>query len=72
MADDPEMGERKGPRSQVPARRPTGGQDSRWPEYVQFLFVVCLTVIFLLLAVSMKRHHFLRGELYQQSHPFEH
>ncbi len=50
------------------AGRP-GGPNSRWPEYVQFLFVVCLTMLFLLLAVSMKHHHFLRGELYEQSHP---
>jgi hypothetical protein len=46
-----------------------GGPNSRWPEYVQFLFVVGLTVLLLLLAVSMQRHHFMRGELYQRSHP---
>lgn len=43
---------------------------SRWPDVVQFVFVVGLTVLFLLLAVSMRRHHFLRGELYEQSHPY--
>ena len=34
---------------------------SSWPGYLQFLFVVALTVMFLLLALSMKRHHFLDG-----------
>lgn len=47
-----------------------GGPNSRWPEYVQFLFVVCLTMLFLLLAVSMQRHHFMQGGLYNQSHPY--
>jgi hypothetical protein len=37
---------------------------------VQFAVVVCLTVLFLLLAVSMQRHHFMRGELYKRSHPY--
>jgi hypothetical protein len=46
-----------------------GKPNSRWPDYVQFLTVVVVTVLFLLLAVSMSRHHFMRGELYQQSHP---
>lgn len=46
-----------------------GRSNSRWPEYVQFLFVVCLTVLFLLLAESMKHHHFMQGSLYEQSHP---
>jgi hypothetical protein len=46
------------------------GPNSRWPEYVQFVFVVCLTVLFLMLAVSMSRHHFMRGELYQRDHPY--
>ena len=50
--------------------RGTGGPGSRWPDVVQFVFIVCLTVLFLLLAVSMQRHHFLRGELYKQSHPY--
>jgi hypothetical protein len=36
---------------------------------VQFLFVVGLTVMFLMLAVSMKHHHFLQGSLYGRSHP---
>ena len=44
------------------------GPNSRWPEYVQFLFVVCLTILFLLLAVSMKRHHFMQGSLYDRTH----
>lgn len=51
----------------------TGGPkrpNSPWPEYVQFAVVVCLTVLFLLLAVSMQRHHFMRGELYKRSHPY--
>lgn len=50
--------------------RGTRGPRSRWPDVVQFVFVVCLTMLFLLLAVSMQRHHFLRGELYKQSHPY--
>lgn len=49
----------------------SSGPNSRWPEYVQFLVVVGLTVLFLLLAVSMQRHHFMRGEFYQRSHPHE-
>ncbi len=52
--------------------RGPGRPNSRWPKYVQFLFVVCLAVLFLLLDVSMQRHHFLRGELYQWSHPEDH
>jgi hypothetical protein len=53
------------------ANRP-GGPNSRWPPYVQFVFVVVLTVLFLLLAVSMRRHHFGAGELYERNHPYNH
>ena len=44
-------------------RNPTdaGGPKSSWPGYIQFLFVLMLTVMFVLLALSMKRHHFLNG-----------
>jgi hypothetical protein len=45
------------------------GPNSRWPQYVQFLVVVTVTVLFLLLAVSMQRHHFMNGEFYDRSHP---
>ena len=45
------------------------GPNSRWPQYVQFLVVVAVTVLFLLLAVSMQRHHFMNGEFYDRSHP---
>jgi hypothetical protein len=34
-----------------------------WPGYIQFLFVVGLVALFILLAVSMQRHHFLDGSL---------
>jgi hypothetical protein len=66
MAGDGKWNEREPERS-----RRSGRPVSRWPDYLQFVFVVVLTVVFLLLAVSMKRHHFLRGELYQQSHPYD-
>ena len=46
-----------------------GGPNSRWPQYVQFLVVVTVTVLFLLLAVSMQRHHFMNGEFYGRTHP---
>ena len=49
--------------------RRTGRPNSRWPDYMQFLAVVVVTVLFLLLAVSMSRHHFMRGELYERNHP---
>jgi hypothetical protein len=51
--------------------RGPNGPNSRWPDYVQFLTVVVVTVLFLLLAVSMSRHHFMRGELYERDHPTE-
>jgi hypothetical protein len=54
-----------GPRKPV-ARE--GGPGSRWPQYVQALVVVGVTLLFLLLAVSMQRHHFLNGEFYDRSH----
>jgi hypothetical protein len=38
---------------------------------MQFLAVVVVTVLFLLLAVSMSRHHFLQGELDERNHPAE-
>jgi hypothetical protein len=58
MAENRDRDERKGP-------------DSRWPKYVQFLCVVCLTVLFLMLAMAMQRHHFLQGDLYERTHPTE-
>jgi hypothetical protein len=65
------MAENDGPNGPSRPNKPSGprGPNSHWPEYVQFLFVVGLTVLFLMLAVTMRRHHFMRGELYQQSHP---
>jgi hypothetical protein len=47
----------------------TSGPNSRWPRVVQYVFVVLLTVLLLMLAVSMRRHHFGEGELYERSHP---
>jgi hypothetical protein len=49
-------------------RRPSG-PNSRWPQVVQYVFVVLLTVLLLLLAVNMRRHHFGEGELYERNHP---
>ncbi len=46
-----------------------GGPNTRWPQYVQFLVVVGVTVLFLMLAVSMQRHHFLNGEFYGRNQP---
>ena len=46
-----------------------GGPNSRWPPAVQFLVVAVLTLLFLLLAVSMRRHHFGSGEFYERNHP---
>jgi hypothetical protein len=48
-----------------------GGPNTRWPQYVQFMVVVTLTVLFLVLAISMQRHHFMNGEFYDRSHPTE-
>lgn len=36
--------------------------------YIQFAFVVMLTVMFFLLALSMKRHHFFDGVQNTQIH----
>jgi len=36
---------------------------------MQFLAVAVVTVLFLLLAMSMAHHHFLRGEMYERNHP---
>jgi hypothetical protein len=36
---------------------------AHWPGYVRFLFVAGLTLLLILLAVSMQRHHFLDGAL---------
>lgn len=44
------------------------GPKSPWPGYVQFLFVVMLTVMFFMLALSMKRHHFLDGSQDARTH----
>jgi hypothetical protein len=49
-------------------KRPSG-PNSRWPPVVQFLVVAGLMVLFLLLAVSMRRHHFGAGEFYERNHP---
>jgi hypothetical protein len=46
----------------------TGEPGSPWPRYLQFLFVVFLTVMFFWLALSMKRHHFLDGSLDHRPH----
>jgi hypothetical protein len=36
---------------------------------VQFVVVLVLMLLFLMLAVSMRRHHFGAGELYERNHP---
>ena len=80
MAEDGSSREPAGPATPIGMRRPgipsgprkavaRGGPNSRWPQYVQFLVVVTVTVLFLLLAVSMQRHHFMNGEFYDRSHP---
>ena len=55
-----------GPRKQVERAR---GPNTRWPPYIQALVVVGVTVLFLVLAVSMQRHHFLNGEFYGRNQP---
>jgi hypothetical protein len=53
-------------RSRSPEQSKTSDADlkgSHWPGYIQFLFVVGLTALFIALAVSMQRHHFLDGSL---------
>ena len=40
-----------------------GGHQPQWPGYLQFLCVLALTMMFALLAFSMKRHHYLDGSL---------
>ncbi len=45
----------------------TGDGSSRWPSWVQYLFVAFLTLLFFSLALSMARHHFLRGSHWEQS-----
>ena len=52
------------PRPPKPEPKP-----SHWPGYIQFLFVAGLTALFILLAVSMQRNHFLDGAL---DHPEQH
>jgi hypothetical protein len=80
MAEDGSSRELKRPALPAGASRPgipcgprkavaRGGPNSRWPQYVQFLVVVTVTVLFLLLAVSMQRHHFMNGEFYGRSQP---
>ena len=80
MAEDVRSREPDRPANSIGASRPgipsgprkamaRGGPNSRWPQYVQFLVVVAVTVLFLLLAVSMQRHHFMNGEFYDRSHP---
>ena len=56
-----------GPRK--PAR--PSGPNTRWPPYVQYLVVVGVTALFLFLAISMQRHHFMNGEFYDRSHPVD-
>jgi hypothetical protein len=74
MAEDRGSNGPGGPGTSRPGLGRTGpsrpsGPHSRWPQYVQFLVVVGLMVLFLLLAVSMRRHHFGAGELYERNHP---
>jgi hypothetical protein len=45
------------------------GPNTRWPPLVQYLTVVGITALFLLLAISLQRHHFMNGEFYDRSHP---
>jgi hypothetical protein len=37
------------------------GPKTRWPGYIQFFFVILVSTMFFLLALSMKRHHFFDG-----------
>ncbi|HEY5212722.1 MAG TPA: hypothetical protein VIJ38_06855 [Acidobacteriaceae bacterium] len=46
----------------------TNGRKSPWTVYIQFVFVVMLTVMFFLLALSMNRHHFFDGVQNTQIH----
>lgn len=69
MAEDHGSNGPSGPGLGRPREGRPSGPNSRWPQYVQYLVVVGLTVLFLLLAVSMRRHHFGAGEFYQRSHP---
>ena len=82
MAEDGISKEPGRPASPIGASRPgipsgprkaaaRSGPNTRWPQYVQFLVVVAVTVLFLVLAVSMQRHHFMNGEFYERSHPTE-
>jgi hypothetical protein len=46
-----------------PIRKPRPVEpQSRWPQPVQYLVIVSVTLLFLLLVVSMQRHHFFNGE----------
>jgi len=46
-----------------PRRKPKPvGPNTRWPQYVQYMVVAGVTLLFLLLVVSMQRHHFFNGE----------
>jgi hypothetical protein len=76
MAEDRDSNGLNRPGPGQPPSRPSGmgprrpsGPNSRWPPMVQFVFVVALILLFLLLAVSMRRHHFGAGELYERNHP---
>jgi hypothetical protein len=52
-----------------PSLRKPDPKPSHWPGYIQFLFVAGLTALFILLAVSMQRNHFLDGALdHRQQH----
>ncbi len=46
----------------------SGGRKSPLSGYIQFVFVVTLTVMIFLLALSMKRHHFFDGDQNTQIH----
>jgi len=36
---------------------------------MQFVVVLVIALLFLMLAVSMRHHHFGAGELYERNHP---
>ena len=46
-----------------PSHRRLSPGPSQFPRYIQFLFIAGLTALFILLAVSMQRNHFLDGAL---------
>ena len=56
-------------RKNAPQQPAPPAERTHWPGYIQFLFVAGLTALFILLAVSMQRNHFLDGAL---DHPEQH